>query len=73
MYKYKGYSVNLIYKEDGIEGNITLLNEDYTFQASNIEDFNYKFRQAVEEYLVNCIELNRVPQHLYIYNKRKGL
>jgi predicted HicB family RNase H-like nuclease len=73
MYKYKGYTVNLIYKEDGIEGNITLLNEDYTFQASNMEDFNYKFRQAVEEYLVNCIELNRVPQHLYIYNKRKGL
>ncbi len=74
--EYNGYIGTIEYSQDDkcFFGKIDMINDLITFEAQNATELEENFKNAVDEYLQTCKELNREPQKAFkgIFNVRTG-
>ena len=74
--EYNGYIGTIEYsKEDKcFFGKIDMINDLITFEAQNAIELEENFKNAVDEYIQTCKQLNREPQKAFrgVFNVRIG-
>jgi len=53
-------------------GKIEMIDDLITFEATNVDELETNFKNAVDEYILTCKELNREPQKAFkgVFNVR---
>ena len=61
---YKGYvgSIEFIEEKEIFYGKLEFINDLITFQGESVKELKKDFREAVEEYIKDCAELNKEPE-----------
>lgn len=63
FFTYKGYYTNGYFDNDNIYyGKIEGITDLVNFCGKNLKEFEYEFHLAVDDYLIFCKEINKVPQ-----------
>lgn len=72
--EYKGYIGSIEYSAEDkcFFGKLEMIDDLVTFEASNADELETNFHNAVDEYIKTCKELNREPQKVYkgVFNVR---
>jgi len=72
--EYKGYIGSIEYSSEDkcFFGKLEMINDLVTFEATNAEELETNFHNAVDEYLQTCEELGREPQKTFkgVFNVR---
>lgn len=72
--QYKGYlgSVNFSRDDKVFFGKLEGINDLVNFEADNVKDLETGFKEAVDDYLVTCKELDKKPEKTYkgVFNVR---
>jgi len=72
--EYKDYIGSVEYSSEDrcFFGKIELIDDLVTFEATNVDELEANFKNAVEEYIQTCKELNRKPQKTFkgVFNIR---
>ena len=72
--EYKGYIGSIEYSSEDkcFFGKLEMINDLVTFEATNAEELETNFHNAVDEYLKTCEELGREPQKTFkgVFNVR---
>ena len=72
--EHKGYigSVEYSAEDKCFFGKLEMIDDLVTFEATNADDLEINFKDAVDSYLSTCRELNREPQKVYkgVFNVR---
>lgn len=65
--EYRGYHTKVLYDVDShiLHGKIEGIRDFINFEASNPEDVEKEFREAVDEYLAFCEEVGKSPDKEY--------
>jgi predicted HicB family RNase H-like nuclease len=65
--KYKGYiaTVHFSTEDEVFHGKVIGINDLVTFEGSSVTELKDAFKEAVEDYLELCKELNRQPDKMY--------
>lgn len=74
MIEYKDYlgSVEYSHEDRCFFGKIELIDDLVTFEATNVDELETNFKNAVDTYILTCKELNREPQKAFkgVFNVR---
>lgn len=74
--KYKDYcgSIEIDMEAKILHGKLLFISDIVTYEGNNAEELEVAFKDAVEDYLQTCEELNREPQKPYsgTFNVRIG-
>ena len=72
--EYKDYigSVEYSHEDRCFFGKIELIDDLITFEATNVDELENNFKNAVDEYILTCKQLNREPQKAFkgVFNLR---
>lgn len=72
--KYKGYSANIHFssQDDVFYGKILGINDLIMFEGNSVKDLKKAFKEAVDDYLKTCKQLNKTPDKTYkgVFNVR---
>ncbi len=72
--EYNGYIGSIEYSPEDkcFFGKLEMIDDLVTFEATNAEELENNFHNAVDEYLATCKALNREPQKIYkgVFNIR---
>lgn len=72
--KYKDYIATVHYSSDDeiFFGKVIGINDLITFEGSSVEDLKNNFKDAINDYLEICKELNKSPNKTYkgVFNVR---
>ncbi len=65
--KYKEYYANVQFsaEDDVFFGKILGINDLVTFEAQSVKELRRSFKEAVEDYIETCKELDKVPEKTY--------
>ncbi len=65
--KYKEYYANVQFssKDDVFYGKILGINDLVTFEGQSVKELRKSFKEAVEDYIETCRELNKTPEKTY--------
>ena len=74
--EYNGYIGTIEYSQEDkcFFGKLDMINDLVTFEASNANDLEENFKNAVDEYIETCKQLGREPQKAFkgVFNVRTG-
>lgn len=74
--EYNGYIGTVEYSQEDkcFFGKVDMISDLVTFEAQNAQELEENFKNAVDEYLQTCKQLNREPQKAFkgIFNVRTG-
>lgn len=74
---YKDYTGSVEYSHDDrcFFGKIEFINDLITFEATNVDELERNFQEAVEDYILTCKQLGRAPQKQFtgVFNIRPGV
>ena len=74
--EYNGYIGTVEYSQEDkcFFGKVDMISDLVTFEAQNAQELEENFKNAVDEYLQTCKELNREPQKAFkgVFNVRTG-
>lgn len=74
--EYNGYIGTIEYSQEDkcFFGKIDMINDLVTFEATNANDLEENFKNAVDEYIETCKQLGREPQKAFkgVFNVRTG-
>ena len=74
--EYSGYIGTIEYSQEDkcFFGKIDMINDLVTFEAQNATELEENFKNAVDEYILTCKDLNREPQKAFkgVFNVRTG-
>ncbi len=74
--EYNGYIGTVEYSQEDkcFFGKIDMISDLVTFEAQNAQELEENFKNAVNEYILTCEQLNREPQKAFkgIFNVRTG-
>jgi predicted HicB family RNase H-like nuclease len=64
---YKGYAARIEYieQDDCFVGHIAGINDVVGFHANSVSELHAAFEEAVDDYLITCKKLGRLPQKPY--------
>jgi predicted HicB family RNase H-like nuclease len=64
---YKGYigSVKFIEDKDVFYGKIEYINDLITFEGTSVKELKEDFKNAVDEYIEDCIKLGKEPEKAF--------
>lgn len=67
MIQYKDYyaSVHFSTEDEVFYGKISGINDLVTFEGQSVKELKEAFREAIEDYLATCKELNKIPEKTY--------
>ncbi len=72
--EYKGYIGSVEYSSEDkcFFGKIEMIDDLVTFEATDAQELENNFKNAVDEYIATCRALNREPQKSYkgVFNVR---
>lgn len=72
--EYKDYIGSVEYSSEDrcLFGKIELIDDLVTFEATNVDELESNFQNAVEEYVLTCKQLNKKPQKAFkgVFNVR---
>jgi len=72
--EYNGYiaTVEYSFKDKCLFGKVEMVDNLVTFEATNVEDLESNFKNAVDEYIETCKQLRIEPQKIYkgVFNIR---
>ena len=72
--EYKDYIGSVEYSSEDkcFFGKIEMIDDLVTFEATNVDELESNFKNAVDEYIQTCKELNREPQKAFkgVFNVR---
>jgi predicted HicB family RNase H-like nuclease len=72
--KYQDYTATIHYSSDDevFFGKITGINDLVTFEGASVTELKKAFKEAVEDYLITCKELDKSPDKTYkgVFNVR---
>jgi predicted HicB family RNase H-like nuclease len=65
--QYKDYlaTVHFSTEDETLHGKIIGINDLVSFEASSVRELKKAFREAVEDYLETCRQLNKTPDKTY--------
>jgi predicted HicB family RNase H-like nuclease len=65
--KYKDYSAVLHFSSDDevFYGKTIGINDPVTFEGQSVSELKKAFKEAIEDYLLTCKELNKTPEKTY--------
>ncbi|MNY18858.1 HicB family protein [compost metagenome] len=65
--KYKGYISTLHYsgEDEVFHGKVIGINDLITFEGQSVQELKEAFKEAIEDYLETCRELNKEPEKMY--------
>ena len=74
--EYNGYIGTIEYSQEDkcFFGKLDMINDLVTFEATNANDLEENFKNAVDEYIETCKQLGREPQKAFkgVFNVRTG-
>ena len=74
--EYNGYIGTIEHSQEDkcFFGKIDMINDLVTFEAQNATELEENFKNAVDEYILTCKELNREPRKAFkgVFNVRTG-
>jgi len=74
---YKNYTGSVEYSHDDrcFFGKIEFINDLITFEATTVDELEANFKEAVEDYILTCKQLDRKPQKQFtgVFNIRPGV
>lgn len=72
--KYKSYNANIHFsaQDEVFYGKILGINDLITFEGNSVKDLKKAFKEAVDDYLETCKQLNKTPDKTYkgVFNVR---
>jgi len=72
--EYNGYIGSIEYSPEDkcFFGKLEMIDDLVTFEATTAQELEDNFKNAVDEYITTCKELNREPQKVYkgVFNVR---
>jgi len=76
LLQYKGYygSIEASIEDDCLYGKLEFIDPLVNFEGSNVKELDRAFKEAVDDYLVDCENLDREPSKPYkgSFNVRIG-
>ena len=65
--EYKDYigSVEYSHEDKCFFGKLEMIDDLVTFEATNVDELETNFQNAVDDYIITCQELGREPQKTY--------
>ena len=65
--KYKDYisSVHFSTQDEVFHGKVLGINDLVTFEGKSVAELKKSFKEAIEDYLETCAELNKSPEKVY--------
>ncbi len=65
--EYKNYlsTVQFSAEDDVFYGKVIGINDLVTFEGESVTDLKAAFKEAVDDYLETCVELNKQPEKAY--------
>lgn len=76
FFTYKNYngSINFELESHTLFGKILFIDDLITYESDNLQQLEVEFKNAVEDYIETCTQLNRKPQKAYsgTFNVRFG-